>query len=104
MVGRRDGPYVRRMVTLHIEHPITDYATWRAAFDGFAGARRDGGVIAERVARPVDDDAAVVIDLDFATEERAAAFRGFLEARVWSTPANSPGLAGRPLTRILREA
>ena len=27
---------VARVITLHIEHPITDYETWRAAFDAFA--------------------------------------------------------------------
>ena len=55
------------MTTLHIEHPITDLATWRAAFDRFADRRRQGGVSAERVQQPVDDDHYVVVDLDFAT-------------------------------------
>jgi len=31
----------------------------------------------------------------------ADAFLGLLRTRVWSTPANSPALAGDPLTRIL---
>ena len=26
-------PYGPDMPTLHIEHPITDFATWKAAFD-----------------------------------------------------------------------
>ena len=50
------------MVTLHIEHPITDYRTWRAAFDGFAQRRTDGGVRAARIAQPVDDQHYIVID------------------------------------------
>lgn len=89
------------MVILHIEHPITDYRTWRAAFDGFAAARRGAGVVGERLARPVDDERYIVIELDFESTEGAAAFRDFLETNVWSSPAASPGLAGHPATSIL---
>jgi hypothetical protein len=89
------------MATLHIEHPITDYPTWRAAFDGFAPARREAGVVAERVTRPVDDPLAIVVDLDFATTDQATAFLRFLEARVWSSPTAAPALAGRPRTTVL---
>ena len=62
------------MPTLHIEHPITDFATWRAAFDGFAEQRRAAGVTDHRVWRPVDDQRYVVVDLDFATTDQATAF------------------------------
>ncbi len=31
------------MATLHIEHPITDFDTWRSAFDRFAEARDERG-------------------------------------------------------------
>jgi hypothetical protein len=30
------------MATLHIEHPVTDYGTWSAAFARFADARLQG--------------------------------------------------------------
>ena len=89
------------MTTLHIEHPITDLAVWRAAFDRFADRRRQGGVSAERVQQPVDDDHYVVIDLDFATVDDARHFLGFLESTVWASRYSSPALAGPPLTRIL---
>jgi hypothetical protein len=89
------------MVTLHIEHPITDFGTWQAAFDGFAGARANGGALAARVYRPVDDDKYVLVDLDFATVDQAERFREFLHSRVWSAPDSSPALAGAPVTRIL---
>ena len=52
------------MTTLHIEHPITDLATWRGAFDRFAERRRQGGVCGERLQRPVDDGHYVLVDLD----------------------------------------
>ncbi len=89
------------MATLHIEHPITDFTTWKAAFDRFAGKRADAGVTAHRIHRPVDDPAYVLVQLDFPTVEQAQAFQVFLETRVWTTPANSPGLAGSPRARVL---
>jgi hypothetical protein len=89
------------MATLHIEHAIVDFDMWRAAFDRFAPARDRAGVLAHRVARPVDDPAYVVVDLDFATAEQAGRFLEFLRAEVWSSPANAPALAGTPRTRIL---
>ena len=90
------------MVTLHIEHPITDFTTWCTAFGRLGGARSDGGVLAARIHRPIDDDKYVMIDLDFATVNQAERFRDFLHARIWSSPANAPALAGGPVTRILQ--
>ena len=89
------------MTTLHIEHPVTDLAVWRAAFDRFADRRREGGVCAERVQQPVDDDHYVVVDLDFASRSEAERFLGFLESTVWASRDSSPALAGPPRTRIL---
>lgn len=89
------------MATLHIEHGITDFSTWKAAFDRFAAQRTKAGVTAHRIYQPADDARYVVIQLDFPSVAQARAFREFLEARVWSTPANSPGLAGSPQARVL---
>ena len=92
------------MATRHIEHAITDLATWRGAFDRFAEARASAGVTASRIYQPLDDEAYVIVHLDFSTTEAATRFRGFLEENVWSTPTNSPGLAGSPTARVLRSA
>lgn len=92
------------MATLHIEHKIRDFATWKAAFDRFAGQRREAGVTACRIHQPHDDAAYVILQLDFPSVQQAQAFLGFLESRVWSMPANSPGLAGSPHARVLVEA
>ena len=89
------------MATLHIEHAITDLATWRAAFDRFAERRHVAGVVTHRVSQPVGDDHYVVVQLDFPSVDRATAFLGFLETQVWSTPASSPGLAGSPRAVVL---
>lgn len=92
------------MTTLHIEHPIHDFAMWRTAFDRMADARERGGVLSARVAQPIDDPHFVVVDLDFADVERATAFLTFLQTSVWSTPDRSPALAGAITTRLLEPA
>lgn len=91
------------MVTLHIEHPITDLHTWLQAFARFADARRKAGVRAERVRQPVDDDNYIDVALDFDTVEEADGFKSFLETTVWASADASPALAGDPRARILRE-
>ena len=70
------------MTTLHIEHAITDFGTWSAAFERFADIREKSGVRAQRVQQPVDDPLYVVIDLDFDGVEDASRFLGFLQANV----------------------
>ena len=89
------------MHTLRIEHPITDYTTWKRAFDGFAAMRTASGVRSHVVRRPVDDPNYVVAELDFDSRLEAQAFDDLLRTRVWSTPVNSPALAGEPITLIL---
>lgn len=91
------------MATLHIEHPITDFDTWNAAFERFADARRQAGVRRQRIQRPVDDPAYVVVDLDFDTVAEADKFLGFLRQNVWTSSANAPALAGSPQTRVLED-
>jgi hypothetical protein len=89
------------MSTLHIEHPISDFTTWKAAFDRFAPVRLQSGVRGHRIQRPVSDPHYIVLDLDFDSPAKAAAFLEFLQTSVWSSPENSPALAGDPRTAIL---
>ena len=89
------------MKTLRIEHSITDYTTWKQAFDRFADVRRAAGVRGHVIRRPLDDLHYVIADLDFESVGEANAFLDVLRTRVWSTPANSPALASAPITRIL---
>ena len=88
--------------TLHIEHAITDFPTWKAAFDRFADARSQAGVTAHRIRFLEDDPCQIVIDLDFDAPAPAHAFSTFLHERVWGT-GNAPALAGVPTTRVLIE-
>lgn len=92
------------MATLHIQHPITNFDTWSAAFERFAEVRRDAGVRTHRVRRPIDDPNYVVIELDFDSARQAEGFLSFLKEKVWGNQANSPALAGDPQTMILEPA
>jgi hypothetical protein len=92
------------MHTLHIEHAVTDFDTWMTAFGRFAELRQQSGVRHERIQRPVDDPAYVVIELDFDTTGQAQSFLGFLQDTVWSSPTNAPALVGAPQTRIFELA
>lgn len=89
------------MCTLHIEHAVTDFATWQGAFDRFADLRQKAGVQQHRVQRPIQDPHYVVIDLDFASTSEAEYFLHYLQTKVWVSPGNSPALVGTPQTKIL---
>jgi hypothetical protein len=91
------------MATLHIEHPITDLRTWLDAFARFERARADAGVRSQTIHQPVDDDKYIYVRLRFDDVEQANAFKQFLETKVWGSPDASPGLAGTPRARVLRE-
>ena len=86
--------------TLHIEHHITDYATWKQAFDRFADTRNQAGVTDHRIRLAEHDDRHIVIDLDFDSTAHAHAFAAFLHDNIWGT-SNSPALVGTPTTRVL---
>lgn len=89
------------MHTLYLEHAITDFDTWRGAFDRFEPARTRAGVRGYRIQRPTDDRAYVIVELDFDDREQAGRFLAFLQNEVWSSPDNAPALAGTPKTAIL---
>jgi hypothetical protein len=89
------------MAILHIEHAISDFAVWTAAFGRLAERRRSAGVRHEQVCRPVDDPHYVLVELDFPTVQQAQAFLQFLIESVWSSSDSSPALSGKPFGRVL---
>jgi hypothetical protein len=89
------------MVTLRIEHEITDLDTWLAAFGQFAEVRANAGVLAQRIYQPAGDDSFITLDLDFDSVDAADAFEQFLRSNVWSSPDASPALAGEVKTQLL---
>lgn len=90
------------MTTLRIEHAITDFPTWHAAFQRFEGVRTRSGVLQQRIYQPIDDPHYVVIELDFSDVAGAEALLTFLRDKVWPSPTNAPALVGAPNARILQ--
>ena len=88
------------MPVLRMEHPVADLATWRDAFDRDPLGRERSGVRSYVVWSSLED-AAVHIDLDFATAEQAEAMRGRLR-RMWSA-VRTTGLIGDQRTALLEQ-
>ena len=88
------------MTTVHIEHPISDFATWKNAFDRAAPLRAASKVRAYDIHRPVDDPAYVMIRLDFDTRDEATAFVEKLR-QLWTDRDATPALRGSPTVRFL---
>jgi hypothetical protein len=86
---------------LQIEHPVSDFDTWKGAFDGFADFRQQSGVRRYRVLRPTDDQNYVIIELEFDSSSEAEAFLAALRRNVWSSREAAPALRGEPQTRIV---
>ena len=89
------------MATLLIQHPITDYDTWKGAFDRFAEARGRAGVTSHRIRQPENDPEFIVVDLEFEEAEQAHQYLEFLRQNVWSSADTAPALAGDPIARVL---
>src|SRR5512145_715940 len=90
------------MPILQIEHGISDFDTWKRAFDADPVRRAESGVRRYRVLRPLDDQRYVKIDLEFDTEGEAEAFREALR-ELWGSGRAAPALAGTPQARIVEE-
>jgi hypothetical protein len=85
---------------VQIEHPISDFETWKAAFDRDPVQREASGVTCYRIYRPVDDPRYVAVDLEFETRPQAEAFERTLQA-MWRSPQAAPALGGTPRSRIV---
>lgn len=100
MVGVGTRSYRRHMVTLHIEHAVSDLPTWKEAFARAAPIREQHGVRRHEVRSPMDDPQRLLIDLSFDDGDAAERFLVVLH-QIWQTPAASPALVGAPQARIL---
>ncbi len=88
------------MPVLQIEHPVRDFETWKATFDGGQGRREVGRVRRYRLYRPVDDPNYIAVDLEFDSRVDAEAFKLGLE-ELWRSPQATPLLGGSPRARIV---
>ena len=80
-------------VRVFVQHKVTDYATWRKAYDAFDASRKKLGVTAQSVYRVADEPNNVVVTHDFATLAQAKAFLGSPELKQTMEKA---GVAGPP--------
>ena len=62
------------MTTLFVRHTVSDYKTWRKAYDDFAPVQKAKGVTAEAVYRAVENPNDITVTHEFATIEAAQAF------------------------------
>ena len=59
---------------IRMRYELDDYAAWRTIFDRDPLDRKGSGVRSYRISRDVEDDSAVLVDLDFDTVDEAGAF------------------------------
>ena len=64
------------MATLFVRHQITDFATWKAAYDGFQPTAQGMGITSGTVYVGATDPNDITVIHDFATLEAAQAFAG----------------------------
>jgi hypothetical protein len=85
---------------LQIEHPVRDFETWKATFDGAQERREVGRVRRYQVYRPVDDPSYIAVELEFDSRDEAEAFKLGLE-EMWRSPSAARVLGGTPRARIM---
>ncbi len=88
------------MPTLQFEHPINDYATWKAAFDRDPIDRRGLGVRRHVIYRPAEDPHYIIGELEFDTPAQAQTCVAKLH-ELWKSRHAAPALAGEPQVRIV---
>jgi hypothetical protein len=89
------------MTIVQIEHPISSWDAWKAAFDRDPIQREASGVRRYRIVRPVDDPNYIAVDLEFDDAPKAEAFRAALES-MWRSPQAAAVLGGgSPRARLV---
>lgn len=92
------------MATLRVELEVRDYDLWKSAFEKDAGGRARSGARRYRIFRPVDDEHAVMLDIDFDSAIDARGFLDILRTKVWPSPEKAPAKVGAPKIHILEMA
>ena len=81
------------MTTLFVRQTISDYKTWRKAYDDFASTRQRLGVTAATVYQAADNLNDITVAHDFATLEAAQDFAKSVEL---TKAMQNGGVAGAP--------
>jgi hypothetical protein len=86
------------MIVAAIQHPVKDYAEWKAVYDGFPPTA--GGAKFARVNVAVDDPNLVAVVAGFESVDAAEAFLGDADLKAKMLEA---GVVGKPRIEIYRE-
>lgn len=65
---------------IRMRYELDDYDAWRQVFDRDPLDRKGSGVRSYRISRDVENESAVLVDLDFGSVDEAAAFLARLRA------------------------
>jgi len=89
------------MTTMFVRHTVSDYKTWRKAYDDFAPVQKAKGVTAEAVYRAVENPNDITVTHEFATIEAAQAFA---ESSELKNAMQNAGVAGAPTIWFTKKA
>ncbi|MCH7856790.1 MAG: cyclase [Gemmatimonadetes bacterium] len=81
------------MIRMFVRHPVTDFATWKQAYDDFGDERRGMGVVGDAVFQSATDPNDITAWHDFADLDAA---RSFAESDRLREVMESAGVAGEP--------
>jgi ribosomal protein L35AE/L33A len=86
------------MIMLQIEHPVTDYNSWKKAFDIDPVNRKRSGVKRYRIFRQTDNPNYVIVELEFDKLDKAKEVLAALQV-VWKQIEGK--IMTGPKTRII---
>jgi hypothetical protein len=81
------------MATMFVRHSVSDYKTWRKAYDEFASVQKAKGVTAQAVYQAADNPNDITVTHEFATVEAAQAFARSAELK---NAMQNAGVTGAP--------
>jgi hypothetical protein len=91
------------MYVLNYWHTVSDYAEWKKMYDRDPLGREASGVRRVSIERPMDDEHAVIGELEFDRLGEAETFAGRLQ-EVWKGPGGSVvSNAGLRITKVLEQ-
>jgi hypothetical protein len=89
------------MALVIVRHKVRDFATWKKAFDGHAGAQKAAGLTNPRVFRSADDHNETVVVFDVAD---IAGARKFASSPDLKSTMQAAGVVDQPTIYLLEEA
>jgi quinol monooxygenase YgiN len=81
------------MTTMFVRHTVSNYATWRKAYDDFAQFQKAKGVMAAAVYVGTDNPNDITVTHEFASVEAAQAF---VKSEELKTAMQKAGVVGAP--------